>query len=1577
MAEQSPINNHVSQAKGGMFLDQAISDIPQGGLTYSLNAVTSSAYGDSIKYQNEPGNLLCCELPKGYKLCGRHQITEQDIIVVWLYNNITGDSEIGTISSCVYTKYINAECIGLDEDHPIHTAVHRITPKGIEVYWTNGKGRYFINLSTPPYQETPDPNECGFITSTEIDCNKLNVQPNFSIPNIEIDEIDIGGELTAGTYQFTVQYGNADSEPYTSFYSVTNPLPIGNPKVITSEFNYSVGKSIRIKLTNLDVTGYYDFINIAVIKSVNLITSVELIGTYRIEETTKTVVYSGQKKDNIRLTVDDIFEKYPIFEKADSLFTVQDVLGWYNLTTNERINYQEIWSKVHLQWQTYRIPKDDGYIKEITSAEKKGYFRDEVYPLEGCFLLANGYQTDRFHIPSRVHIPYDLELINGDDTIYNVSKCEADDESERNAVSRWKVYNTGSLIANEEQWNNSKKDNCYNGPYQYGEFAYWESEETYPCDNKLWGELAGKPIRHHKFPDSNVTHIHDRNGNIYPIGIKVDVQQLVALINHSSLTEDQKKQIVGFKILRGNRVNNKSVIARGLIHNVLKYTTNDDFSGDVDQSIQEQITALCKQANDTLNTGLVRLQGGAGSAEILTAMTEIQLGSESIIGSPAYISHFTTADNDLTTALSLVDSSIEPYISAGQSIIESLIDLEPTDTSTILSSVSNSNELYFPNYPYNDVTGDDPFLNYTKIDDSSKERYVFHSPDTHFYQPYLGQILKLETVESGLSEGHFVEVKNHAKYQFVSLLAYITASLAGLSVGFASGTYGLSNNVFNGTAAFTAYKVMLDIIYKVAPRRNFCYQYNSIGDYSTYFPVPNTGNKQRRLDIASYLVPGIQNVSDNFQVNNFQRESAVYLKTNKTFPFTHEVDNSIHSDDSKFLIENYNIFPRHISSYYATIKNNITTQYGQIYSYESLDTGFQKFIDLSTVNNLPGYIFGGDCFINRFAYKSKIPFFTDNRINFPDEADIFYNELSNVGESKYWFSTDSTQHNTVLGAIFGIKTNNFYWKRNRVFTTYGNIFLFAYGIPQFWCESEVNVDYRQAFNDKEGDFYPRVSTGIPDEWFQEINTSIKQDNTYFYNKTYSKQNKENLFTSIPEDYTDSDSRQYLTHTAIYSDPQKEITNYKHNNWLIYKPVSRYDFPKNYGKLIAIDGLSDRSVLVRYENRSQLYNTLLTVNTSSPKAAYLGNDTLFKSSPPIDFSDIETGYSGGYNKMLLRTEIGPVFCDTKRGSVFALQGTSLKNISNSLSSFFANNLKFYLKDGFPTYNIDNHFKDVGLTGVYDQLYKRIIITKRDYECIDSSVILSGNKFYKNDVEISLTNDTYFTDRSFTFSFGLDIQNYVSFHSYIPNYYIPDNIGMYMGWNDNHSDIWTMSQDNTLFNNFRGDICPYILEFPYSYKFQDEILQNIKDYTRVLKYNPDGSYVQTNDIFFNQAILYNQQQCSGILELTSKPKNSLKDYMKYPKYNTDSKTITFTKSDSFYNYNTFWSLLKDNSKPIWKTSNIPSMFKELNQENMNYSKMSFNKAPLRSKELLIRNILNDRSDHKLISEFILHQTVNSYK
>ena len=203
--------------------------------------------------------------------------------------------------------------------------------------------------------------------------------------------------------------------------------------------------------------------------------------------------------------------------------------------------------------------------------------------------------------------------------------------------------------------------------------------------------------------------------------------------------------------------------------------------------------------------------------------------------------------------------------------------------------------------------------------------------------------------------------------------------------------------------------------------------------------------------------------------------------------------------------------------------------------------------------------------------------------------------------------------------------------------------------------------------------------------------------------------------------------------------------------------------------------------------------------------------------------------------------------------------------------------------------------------------------------------------------------------------------------------------------NTASLWRHLTNTMIYNKYYDNVEPYIIEYPFSYQSHDQILQNIKDYTKAYKYLPipdgvfnDNAQVETDDHWFNKAVLYNGQQSTGVLELVPKPINNLKAYMQYPIYNAESKTITYTKSDNFYQYNTFWSLVKNKAVPLFEVScESLSIDKVVNQANMDYGKRSYKKEPLRAKELKVRHILDNTAEAHLVSQFIIAPSQISYK
>jgi len=1483
----SNIKQEFNLGRIGLDMDSSVNQVQKGKLSYALNAALENFDANSVNYQNEPGNEACLEFPAGYQLIGTHFIQEKNKHIFFLANPETGGSEIGYMENndCVYrtlctpipdtdlTVCANSTCLNFNIDYPIHKAVHKITNCSTEVYWTDGLNpRRFINIDQVPYITAylSDQN-CDPQITPVLDCNKLKVQPNFSIPSLDIIDIVVGGDIQAGTYQFAIQYCNASGDAYTSYYSITNPTSIANTEITTPDFQYSVGKSIVININNIDITGYFQYFNLAVIKTINGGTSVELMGTYNIQDKDRTITYTGQALTNIPLSLADILEKFPYYEIAQDLTNVQDVIVWDNLTSIDRVNYQSIASQIQLQWETYKLPANNTYADGFYTANLRGYLRDEVYAFEIVFLLDNGKQTDGFHIPGRSALSTDLT------PVYNTN---ADFIGEGTVAPYWKIYNTGSVLVTYPIpiGDAGKIGEAY--PYQSGDFSYWESTDTYPCNVDVWGDLAGEPIRHHKFPDvlvspyfetppityvgGQIEPVMQSSNAIYPIGVKIDVQQVGFLIQSSSLTDAEKDAIVGFKIVRGNRSTNKSIIAKGILRNVGKYKREEteyyypnypynDLN--VDPFLLKDSNAYMSQCDTfkvtaTVNGALQYTSCNTGevtSLEFTTATTEVcsltlpvvntgaatfqNVTPETFIISVQRRLFFPSATFSYQNPVTLITEFIvvNRNTSATVNSIGTPVFVSGCDKFTIVAG-SNVNMNCFPDQL-------DGFNN-----SQSPYRQVFNSPETSFGQPTLGSVLKLESVLFGAGRAHFVQVKKHSMYKLLTIQAQIEALNSSKKIADLGG--------FSATAMFTAYQTYLQIYVNGVTRRNFAYSFNSISSYDYSADIQNNqGIKQRELDRYQYVFPGVQNVGDDLDLNNWNRESSVYIKSienrNGAFvaplPYPNQTTSLVVagtsqiSDNSRFTLSQRGNCgtpefqePIKVVSYYGSIKTINNGQYGQIYSYQTIDTGFQRIFGALPANDSE-VIFGGDTFIGKFGFKTKLPFFIDNRVGAPDDSDIFYDEIGNVAYPQYWYSARSVLYDYYVGGtlmknIISVKSHYLDCPNDSIVDTSstttttittpppgtaylgnqnyvydGKMYTFAYGVPYYYVETSINVDLRQAFNNLEGDFYPHVSSGIPDTWFQESVVPIVFDNTYYYNTTFSKQNTENFFSHLPSDWKQQLCYTYFPFRAIYSDRQESYSDNRINSWLIYRPISFFDFPQNYGNLISLDGIQNRATLARFENKTLLYGNMLTMDTSNPQAAYLGNPSLFSSvnPPPIDYAETDLGYVGSQNKFLLKIPQGQITVDAKRGQIFLITGTQATDISgygSGLNRFFTDHLSFEILRYYPTVDIDNHFKNIGLHGVYDSKYDRVIITKLDYiPQPDKNVLydeltkefyvnqpVAGNTSVKRYVEITDLN--YFCNKSWTVSFNFNTKSWVSFHTYIPNFYIGENNFFYSGLNE---------------------------------------------------------------------------------------------------------------------------------------------------------------------------------------------------
>ena len=1458
-------------------------------------------------------------------------------------------------------------CLGLSPEYPVYSE-YRIDNCETKVYFvgTNIQPRYF-SLEEPYGKD-----QCGeAITNICNSCERLKLFPDYCQGDIYPTAVDSGGRLKGGVYSFSIAYADENGKEITDYIDFCNPIPIFE-RAITEQTEYETSKSIRVEIKHK--TTVFDYFNLVVAENINEVTTYHLVGTYRVNLSSQTdsLVYSGDYSSTFSSIVPLI--RSPHYETAGIIEKQVDILMLADLVETPKYNFQLIANEIKLRWETVKMPVDSNF--DYSNPEIAYFFRtyqrDEVYPFGIKFKLKNGKYTDVFHIPGRLDIPTDNTIITAGtnaDAFVTTNDCKVVED-----FPRWKVYNTGSKVGSAPNGTPNSQEEQYSCKivgHESGDFSYWQSTETYPCYEEVWGTLAGQPIRHHKFPDSAISHIHANDEDfVYPIGVRIMESDFQTILNNSYVVDPlntyvdglipAKDLICGYELVRGNRVNNKSVVAKGLVYDV-------------------------------------------GTFEDLTT------------GKKFYYPNYPY--NDLGP---------DPYIKK---------------TSDWYNKADRGLE----------GPGDDLKLHngFTSIG----SRYTFHSPDTHFQYPKIGTELKLETLEYGKVKGHFVPVLDHPQYKFLTKADYaLSAVLAdALSIAFESENKAtladpgiVSKIKADGVSILTNNQLLLDIIEKLIPNTNFAYQYNSVGEYRKYESIPNSGNKRRFLDIGLYANDKIVELNDDAPLHNRLRETSVYLKADGSFS---TYNPSLSKDTTRFTIEQANLQDNPLKevesdtrAYYASIKRDFPNQYGQIENIRYVSTGYSTDISLDdngflTITSKYYPAFGGDTYINKFALKRKHSFFTRNLANLPAKVDnvpFDYWLYPNLGYPTYYIGESPeeltaalttslitgisagvttallaaavpgaaaasgvvlhTAISAALATVFSafVKKNNLDADSNGFFYQKGYFYTASYGIPVFYVESDINVDLRHGRNELEENFYPNVGDGIPDDWLHEVNVPIKFDNFYSYNATYSAQN---LSPNLPYrlKYPSLECLTLHSNRVIYSDPANS-SNYLSDAWRIFRPGNFYDFPKQGGRLIDLNSGENERVYARFENTTKVYNSRITLSTTSPYQLEIGNAEMFKQKP-VDLSKTDLGYIGTQHKAYVKCEYGTFWVDAKRGHIYQITGDGFNEIKTENNfNWFKQNLPFQIIKDFPEVDVDNPQADLGIVMGWDERYERVFITKLDYRVrkdITGQVTYQDRKFfYSSNVgttEVSLTDSTIFENKSWTVAYSPKLKNFISFYSYLPNFFVPQ-LGHFQTIKNSGvgASIWNHNLSVFTYQTYYGTLYPYILEYNVNSFPQVStvnsvtLMQDIQEYYSDYEYYSLSTANKKNVANFTKAIIYNKEQSSGIIKLIPEEFGNTRQKITYPRMTTTGIETLISRREQLYTFNGFWNVAaQGNGQPLWSTqwSDLVTQYpidKVPNTKSVRAVSVSYQKAKIKSDFAKVRLIQDQYSRFKFINTIQITQT-----
>ncbi len=1378
MATQVPFN--------GLNLDAPSHQMEQGDYTYALNA-TDEAYKYALS--KERSSYLRSRLPAGFKPVGVISVIPRKQTYFFLHNPKTGQNRIGYLRNDIagppFETVLDAPCLNFSLQHPILKPRYAISRTGkLTLFFTD-------NHNPPRFYEVGD------AVSGAAGCEALRMFPSFAVPAIGDISVEEGGELRSGVYQFAVAYADERGNALSPYYAVSNPIAVYGASL--ADFSQAegdapgtnAGKSVRLTVSGLDTRQPY--YNLAVIETSDAVSSYRLIATFATGQS--RILFTGRTQSDISLS--EILAVKPFYERAGDVELSNEFLMWADLETQRLPDLQKIASGIRLDWQTERWNHTRGQnYANPRRTTQRGFMRDEVYPFAVVFILASGRYSPAYHIPGRAATPDELEAVAAGDPNFVASAGDGctPDVSVR---QRWEIYNTASKTGLVPEYDPA--DDCYDGGHEYGRFAYWQSSEFYPDDADVWGALAGTPIRHHRFPDSRVTHHHDgafegtekerllasirkTEDYIHPIGVRVDEGTVI-------IPPALQDTIVGYKIVRGNRVGNKSVVAKGLLYNCWEYV-----------DISDEATQNKAAADDEFRKSITHL-----------------------FANYPY--------NDLRPNYDFVD------IFATEKVDE------------------------HPDRPVGYDNDGQPLAAYRK------NTFTFHSPDTHFGQPTLGSLLKIEANLTGHSLGSYQPVAGHARFD--------------------------PNNVNPDGGS-----------QRIGGIGNVAKTYKSYGDYNGYALPPDSLTLRRMTD-AVYLRTNARQVAGSIgTVNHVFRESAVALQTGS------DVDDPAVTDRSRWthpgrpdLIptgrshrpyapfgfdtltnpdywlalrrsdlgqrewlddgaggnpwENQDDVETHstVSSWYVSLKRSIPNQYGDLYSVEYLDTGHARM--LAGDEGRGKTVFGGDIFIGRFSLKRKVNFFPkENGIGRENLKENIFEQRDNA----YVFRV--RRHVREKDGL----NNDGYWLSGR------NMTLFSYGIPHFFAESEYNTELRHSDSRRESEYWPKIRSLTFNQYLEEIIIPIERDNVFLYNNNYSKQNNESPFVLPPLAGTvDSD----FPSRVVYSDPGR---------YRLYRDGNRYDFPETKGRVTALHGIENNQILALFENGGMaVYNAVITLSSNSPQRIEAGDAGMF-AARPVEIYQTGYGYGSSQHKAFASTEFGHFYADAARGQVFQFAQSSNEISAMKAAGWFKRHLPIRLLEHFPDAAADNALNGAGISIAYDPFHKRVLLSKRDYVPVVAGITHRGGVFRLAGKEIDLDDTRYFCPVGWTIAYNPLKKRWVSFYSYVPQAFIsqPTHFQTLIGdaVHDHPGDLRLLPKGTRPFGVFGGREHPFILEVMDDGKTETEVLSSLtvvadaKDHADVRFPQP------ARGAFFDELTVYNDYQGTGVLKLSLPATGDMRSRWKRP-------------------------------------------------------------------------------------------------
>ena len=1620
MAKRKSAGSSTFKSQGAfdksLVTDTSDFHLPENSWTYARNAINNTRKGDLGKLSNEAANDFCTFVP--YTIIGALHI-EEDRWLIYSTNNT--DSEIGIFKegNCSYVTLVNDKCLNFNTDNLIKGITRATFDCSFNAYWDDGRNvSRVLDISNIPWKQICTTlNGCTTCVDTdELDCDKIRLESFIETPCINMVKGKGVASILNGTYQAQVAY-LVDDQRVTDYFIPSNALTLFD--------HTNVNSTIDIYISNLDLN--FDNYELVLISTVNEKTVARKLGVYSTRQNVVSIDYIDITLPVVPLADLTIITPVPdkseaMFSVGQYALRVGPTAK-FNFNYQPLANQiGTFWQCVEYKNEYYKNGGTNiGYMRD----EVYSFFIRWVYNTgdksnsyhipgrgPGQFFLTNDAGGNAGSISEISPCPTTINDIESPDYTPKVFEVY-------NTASLTSTPNTilpdGGLLVAEGQMGYWESVELYDDKHP----EIWNSFVPGRPD---WN-LCGQPIRHHKFPENVITsggstntltnHYKDGGDKIRIMGVRFDNIQPPKDNDGNLITN-----IVGYEILRGNRTGAKTVLYKGLINNMFEYDAPNLVTNRKALYANYPFNDLRPDpfiSSNPLPTSYEPLQGGLIN---YTPNADYSKKHFTFHSPDTMFARPFLVDDEVKIYGAAWGDSQGSYVEPSNHPRHKFI----TDLSFItgiivgfgyaISKMLGARDVRYKGYQ---IDSDPVFLGTS----NSAGNVVPAGAALTAAQAAVLNTMGIQGMTDALTGQNIGAASaTGASQGALQTAARAAASVpsTGVTSGYIEVTYSDQDQtpgafkaalVAMGNPMFLSYladgtDATFKLIQSLGAWHQFALQYQSLCKYEN-FAAPYANNRRRRVNDARYLNPGVQDYQSSYIVNHIYRNETVMFDT----PVNIEDITGAIADVSRpprvsSMPANSHLdnFSRRASSHYVALKTRLRNQYGQLQSIRQLLVS--SCVTPIALTNSPT-LFGGDTYIGKYSEKNTLFYFQQWLDGQPDGAILNYNKQKMFEWTAFWMDTDPFDLmefiQSVPQALSDAITNNSISTFFSSLTTpsdkhcfdrlngpvgYNGVFLlkrafmylFNSGVRDFFVESEFNIDMRDWQDTDAKKHYP-VLSDLKTMFNMNL---IKADNYYQIDRslTHSFMASQKIPWGVMQarDYNPLLSQTCYTkfpRRLLYSLPQaagaQNISLAKKDQWRVFLPNNYADYESN---ITSIKSINRTAALILFENQAPgMLPGVDEMQTQGGASITIGDGRLFsRQLQQLSNSELSYEYASCQSRLsVLNTPAGVFWMNLNQGKIFCYAG-GLKEISLKGNRFWLNKfLPYKLLEDFPTYSVtDNPVAGIGCQTIYDNEYSLVYFCKKDYRLKKNLPVtveyIGGSKFLINGVFIAKTGDPlYFDDCSWTLSYDPKIEEFVSFHDWHPDLALGAK-NTFLTTKDNS--LWKHNNSCSKYCNYYGVDYPFEVEFQLDNKLTVATMRNVEYYIESYVYDQQNCYDRFHvlDHGFDEAIVYNSEQVSGLLKLHITPKNNLALLLTFPNIQINYINILFSKEEQKYRFNQFWDITNDRGEysgteeRIWMTEDN-GYIRTLNPVNLNYNKQEFQRKKFRhfNNRVILKRIKNN--------------------